>query len=158
MNHREHVMPEMVRFFEGKDIGSVLELGARDNYDFKDKFNIPEWKCTDKEDGTLMEKLPFEDNSFDLIFSCHAFEHCEDPISALREMKRVSRKWVVILTPNHCYHQILDGDDDHIFVLTKMQMKKLFRYTGIREYEIYVQEMNMNEQFWNLISIGETDE
>ena len=129
--------------------------------DFKDKFeqyNIKEWLMTDKNDNIFMENLPYEDDSFDLIFSCHAFEHCENPLKALREMKRVSKKWVIIITPFHCKHQILNADFDHIFCLTEIQMKRLFRYTGIIEDKIYVQDiMGAKEQDYNLISIGKGD-
>lgn len=46
------------------------------------------------------EELKFEDNSFDLIF-CHALLHHVDDIDrVVQEMKRVSRKWIVLLEPN----------------------------------------------------------
>ena len=46
------------------------------------------------------EDLKFEDNSFDVIF-CHALLHHVDDIDkVIGEMKRVSRKWIVLLEPN----------------------------------------------------------
>jgi len=46
------------------------------------------------------EELKFEDNSYDLIF-CHALLHHVDDIDrVVQEMKRVSRKWIVLLEPN----------------------------------------------------------
>ncbi|HEX6279790.1 MAG TPA: class I SAM-dependent methyltransferase [Pyrinomonadaceae bacterium] len=46
--------------------------------------------------------LEFESGSFDLVFSYHALEHIEDPIRALKEMRRVLREggsfWIG--TPN----------------------------------------------------------
>ncbi len=46
------------------------------------------------------EELKFEDNSFDVIF-CHALLHHVDDIDrVVQEMKRVSRKWIVLLEPN----------------------------------------------------------
>ena len=39
-------------------------------------------------------KLPFEDNSFDLVFSINTIHnlYCQDMVAALKEMERVSRK------------------------------------------------------------------
>jgi ubiquinone/menaquinone biosynthesis C-methylase UbiE len=45
-------------------------------------------------------RLAFQDFAFDVVF-CHALlHHVEDPIAVLKEMKRVSRKYVVVLEPN----------------------------------------------------------
>jgi len=44
--------------------------------------------------------LEFEDDSFDVVF-CHAvLHHIRDMDSVIKEMKRVSRKYVVIMEPN----------------------------------------------------------
>ena len=44
--------------------------------------------------------LSFQDFAFDITF-CHALlHHVEDPAAVLREMKRVSRRYVVVLEPN----------------------------------------------------------
>lgn len=44
--------------------------------------------------------LSFQDMSFDVVF-CHALlHHVEDMDGVLREMRRVSRKYVVVLEPN----------------------------------------------------------
>jgi ubiquinone/menaquinone biosynthesis C-methylase UbiE len=44
--------------------------------------------------------LKFEDDSFDVVF-CHALlHHVEDIAKVMQEMKRVSRKYVIILEPN----------------------------------------------------------
>jgi ubiquinone/menaquinone biosynthesis C-methylase UbiE len=44
--------------------------------------------------------LPYKDNSFDLIICTEVLEHLEDPDKALRELKRVSRKYVLLSVPN----------------------------------------------------------
>ncbi len=44
--------------------------------------------------------LAFQDLSFDVVF-CHALlHHVENPDAVIREMRRVSRRYVVILEPN----------------------------------------------------------
>ena len=49
------------------------------------------------------EKLPFKNNSFDLVYSAFAIEHCTDPEKFIQEMVRVTRigGCIVILAPNY---------------------------------------------------------
>ena len=43
--------------------------------------------------------LPFRSRSFDLVHCSHMLEHLEDPLEALRELKRVSSSRVVVILP-----------------------------------------------------------
>lgn len=45
-------------------------------------------------------ELPYKDNSFDLVLSTEVLEHLEDPKKALKEIFRVSRKYIVLSVPN----------------------------------------------------------
>ncbi len=45
-------------------------------------------------------KLPYKDNSFDLVLSTEVLEHLEKPEKALLEIFRVSKKYVVLSVPN----------------------------------------------------------
>ena len=44
--------------------------------------------------------LPFKANSFDLVFCSNLLHHIKDPEMVIREMKRVSKKYVVLSEPN----------------------------------------------------------
>lgn len=46
------------------------------------------------------EKMPFEDESFDVVFCANLLHHLADPRVAVGEMKRVASKHVVLLEPN----------------------------------------------------------
>jgi SAM-dependent methyltransferase len=46
------------------------------------------------------DDLPFEDNSYDFVFSSHVIEHFPDPIKALYEWVRVARRYVVVIAPH----------------------------------------------------------
>jgi ubiquinone/menaquinone biosynthesis C-methylase UbiE len=46
------------------------------------------------------EHLPFDDNSFDIVFCGNLLHHLEDPVIAVREMKRVAREHVILIEPN----------------------------------------------------------
>ena len=47
-----------------------------------------------------VENLPFCDGSHDIVFSTNLLHHLDDPLCALKEMARVSRKFVVLVEPN----------------------------------------------------------
>lgn len=44
--------------------------------------------------------LPFKNETFDLVFCSDLLHHVEDPTIVVREMKRVSKKYVVLSEPN----------------------------------------------------------
>lgn len=46
------------------------------------------------------DDLPFEDNSYEFVFSSHVIEHFPDPIKTLREWVRVARSRVVVIAPH----------------------------------------------------------
>lgn len=171
MSHREILFPELKNFIsrygleQGKN-KKVLEIGPSDTVDFKNYFEELGYEYLGVDNNTKnksnfcvignMEKIPFADNSFDIIFSCHSFEHTEANVQALREMKRCSRKYIIIFTPNECLHQTLMADTDHINVLNERQMERLFRYVGITKLFIYTQKDGIKlEQDFNLCSFGE---
>ncbi len=45
-------------------------------------------------------KLPYKDNSFDLIICTEVLEHLKDPKQALKEISRASKKYLVLSVPN----------------------------------------------------------
>jgi len=44
--------------------------------------------------------LPFSNESFDLVGSWDVLHHIENPLPAIQEMSRVSKRWVVLFEPN----------------------------------------------------------
>jgi SAM-dependent methyltransferase len=54
------------------------------------------------------DDLPFEDNSYDFVFSSHVIEHFPDPIKALNEWVRVSRRYVIAVAPHQ--QRTVDAD------------------------------------------------
>lgn len=46
------------------------------------------------------DELPFEDDSYDFVFSSHVIEHFPDPIKALYEWIRVARRYVIVIAPH----------------------------------------------------------
>ncbi|EKD26735.1 MAG: methyltransferase type 11 [uncultured bacterium] len=60
-------------------------------------------KVFEKISSGSFEKNNFEDNSFDIVFTCHTLHHLEDenPIFAIKEMLRISKKYIVIIEVNN---------------------------------------------------------
>jgi len=66
--------------------------------------------------------LPFRSATFDVVYTSHILEHLCNPIMALREWKRVSRREVRIRIPSH---YLDDRSLDHIYSWNKHTLKRL---------------------------------
>ncbi|MES2223531.1 MAG: class I SAM-dependent methyltransferase [Patescibacteria group bacterium] len=53
-------------------------------------------------------ELPHKDNSFDLVFTLEVLEHLEDPEKALKELKRVTNKYIIVSVPHEPIWRILN--------------------------------------------------
>lgn len=51
-----------------------------------------------------IEKLPFEDNSFDVVTCSHTLEHIVNVKPAIEELKRVAKRRLVIVVPKQRYY------------------------------------------------------
>ena len=72
--------------------------------------------------------LPFEDSSYDFLFSRHSLEHSPFPLITLMEWYRVSSKYLAIVLPAPEYWGKVGRN--HYFVLEKDQWKALFNTVG----------------------------
>lgn len=164
MTHKELTLAELDKFMadHGTQIDNVLEVGCGSN-SFKQYFQSKGkgWVGMDltihPDPHVLLadfNNIPYRDDTFDLVFCCHSFEHTTAPIRTLSEITRVSGKFVFMSTPYPCEHQILDGDEDHLFCLTDLQMRRLFRFCKLNRVDVYYDKKAELEQDWNLISIG----
>ena len=144
MNHLALTVQAFERLgLRGDGTQKMLDVGCR--YDYMKKYFTDrgfEWNGSDMKPLSSgiteckMECMPmYQDESFDLIWVCHAFEHCERPVDAMREFKRLLKPTgtLFISTPMHCEHQVLRADSDHIMVLTGMQLIRLGDYAGFKK-------------------------
>jgi len=73
---------------EGIDyLETAIELGRKNHPDLKLK------------QGNIY-KLPYKDNSFDLVICTEVLEHVERPQEALKELVRISGKYIMLSVPN----------------------------------------------------------
>ena len=88
------------------------------------------------------ENLKFENNSFDVIF-CHALLHHVDDIDqVIQEMKRVSRKWIVLLEPNRnnplmFLFSLLVKEEWKAMRFSVRYMKRFVEQNGLKTYKSF---------------------
>jgi O-antigen biosynthesis protein len=112
---RNTVIAHLARILKGDEEMRVLDVGgrgARLSWFFPEsaKFTILDLapKTEDDEDDKIIEykqgnaqKIPFSDNSFDIVVSTDMLEHMDKPFRApaIREMLRVSKKYLILGVP-----------------------------------------------------------
>ena len=96
----------------------IKNFGAPKDYSFK-KGNI--------------ENLPYADKSFDVVTCCHTLEHIIDLPSAIKELKRITRKQLFVVVPcQRFYYYTLD---EHVNFFPYKE--KLTSILGIKKSECH---------------------
>ncbi|MDR1086020.1 MAG: class I SAM-dependent methyltransferase [Deltaproteobacteria bacterium] len=88
--------------------------------------------------------LPFESDSFDLVFSSAVIEHVgnfERQLAFLRECYRVSKKYVFLTTPNRFHPLEFHTSLPFIHWLPKSVHRKILSFLGFKDLSL---EENMN--------------
>lgn len=140
---------------------TVLDVGARDTKQSRDWPN-KEWTGTDMNECTGLIQCKMEDmsiipdNSFDVVFVCHSLEHCERPVDALREFKRIVKDTGIIFisTPLHCEKQVIGADHDHIMVFTDLQLQRLIRYVDLELIKQWEEMNDYTREISSLITVA----
>jgi len=99
MRYRE----KKIMNFIPKDVESVLDVGSAGNIfnkNYKTTTLDAVFDADIKQDLNLNQKLPFKDNSFDLVVMNQILEHLVYPQELIDEAKRVSKKYILIGLPN----------------------------------------------------------
>lgn len=86
-----------------------------------------------------VEKIPYKDNSFDVVLSTEAFHHYTQPEKSLKEMKRVLKKdgELIITDPDFLlFNKIFEWLEPGCFhIYNKKEMKKLFIQEEFKDIE-----------------------
>ncbi|WP_263834076.1 methyltransferase domain-containing protein [Sulfurospirillum oryzae] len=103
---------DIVKKFIPNDVKTVLDAGCGNGAisNYLDGFDITaidrshealKYVKNKSVEGSL-DSLPFEDDSFDLIICSDVLEHLTDEIykKTIKEFKRVSKKYILIISPN----------------------------------------------------------
>ena len=54
--------------------------------------------------------LPFRDEAFSVVHASHVVEHLKNPVEALKQFRRVSKKTVIVKVPNAVYDNYYHND------------------------------------------------
>jgi len=76
--------------------------------------------------------LPFDDNSFDTVYSSHVIEHLDDPMKAINESIRVAKKRIIHIVPDGNVDDKNHGSP-HLHYFNRINFKKLFENKGLKE-------------------------
>lgn len=60
-------------------------------------------------------KLPFRNNSFDIVFISHVLEHCFNPSRVVEEIVRVKKSKAIFVIPNCNFYKDIAECDEHIY-------------------------------------------
>jgi SAM-dependent methyltransferase len=91
---------------------TILEVGVGNNVvsNYLDQFGFNIITCDFNENLSPdcladIRHLPFRNSRFDVVFSCEVLEHIpfKDLPKALSELRRVSKKYVIISIPYSCF-------------------------------------------------------
>ena len=88
------------------------------------------------------ERLPFEDDSFDVVWSSGSIEYWPNPVTALREIRRVVKPGgqVLVVGPNYPESAVMQKVADAIMLFYDAEeADRMFReagYTDIHHYEM----------------------
>ncbi len=94
-----------------------------------------------------IQDLPFEDNSFDVIFCNHVLEHVEDDQKALSELYRVMKPggWGIFQVPIR--YQLEKSFEDNSITDRKERIEKFGQYDHVRVYGMDYYETLKNVGF-----------
>lgn len=147
-NYPNQLIEYLVKRFKIKSGSHILDAGCGKK-DFLNAFENQNFLCFGVDlynngDNLIYEcnfeidKLPFKDNSFDIVFSKSVLEHLHDPINYLTEIKRVLKPngRLILLVPDwvsclYLYYQ----DFSHKQPYTKEAIDDLLNIVGFKNVE-----------------------
>ncbi len=120
---------------------TMLDIGCQELYFYdqlKKDYDItladymPKLDVIKQED---VQNLSFEDNSFDIALCQQVLEHVPDPVAAIKELKRVAKKQLIITVPYEPFFTLarfLTWEKEHLWAVTPAVLK---HYLGPPVYE-----------------------
>lgn len=99
-----------------KGPGRLLDVGCGRGYflgrvrEVRPDLELVGCDVVDKSDGSFrfetafIERLPFPDQSFDIVTCSHTLEHITSPQAAVKELKRVAKQVLFVVVPRQRYY------------------------------------------------------
>ena len=93
------------------------------------------------------ERLPFADDSFDVVWSSGSIEYWPNPVAALRECRRVGKPGskVLIVGPDYPNNTVFQKMADAIMLFyDEEEADRMFTEAGFEEFEHRIQQASAN--------------
>jgi len=104
-----------------------------------------------------IHNLPFKTNSFNVVHASHILEHVNNPLKAIKELKRVSNGIVIIKVPNASFYKWKGLSSDHIFSWNEFTLhnllSRLFPKVRINGTTRQIKMSKLNQFFKLIISL-----
>lgn len=84
----------------------------------------------------------YPENSFDLVSCLHTLEHVLNPYACLLELKKVTRKYVLLAVPNARYIA-WDERETHLYSWSSTTLKNLIEAAGLMVTKLQQDRTNM---------------
>ncbi|MDD5063197.1 MAG: class I SAM-dependent methyltransferase [Phycisphaerae bacterium] len=130
----------IIRLYRWKTVRKLLDPNAKNLLDIgcselffydklKDKYDVtaadshPTSELIKKED---IQNLSFPDKSFDIVICQQVLEHVFDPVKAIYELRRVTRKQLIISVPYEPFFTLcrcLVWEKNHLWAITPKALK-----------------------------------
>jgi len=72
-----------------------------------------------------IHNLSFKDDSFDVVHVSHILEHIYAPLQALKELKRISKRIVIVKVPNASFYKWKNYSSEHVFSWNQFTLDNL---------------------------------
>ncbi len=135
--HHERAVWELWPMLEALGIGTALEVGCGEPPYLAARMLREHGVAVTTSDAFSLcdvagdvHDLPFGDSTFDLVVARHLLEHTLCPYLALMEMRRVSRRWALVVLPT-VSDKFIDWPD-HLYVMPKRAWERAFGLTRWR--------------------------
>ncbi|MFC7072229.1 methyltransferase domain-containing protein [Halovenus rubra] len=93
------------------------------------------------------ERLPFADDRFDVVWSSGSIEYWPNPVTALRELRRVGKpgSQVLVVGPDYPNSTVFQKAADAIMLFyDKNEADRMFREAGFEEFGHTIQQASSN--------------
>lgn len=111
--YRPRTLEYLKKMIAPLDAPKILDFGAGDGYfashisSMAEITSVTAIDVTEREHSLIKpliydgKRLPFADHSFDLVYAVDVVHHCLDPLQALNDMMRCSRRYLLLKDHNY---------------------------------------------------------
>lgn len=87
----------------------------------------------------VSERLPFEDQSKDILIARHILEHCLDTLETLKQWNRVLKMGgrLIVAVPDEERHSSIPLNPEHVHGFSRKSLKHLVECSGFQELETH---------------------